>query len=152
MSIILMFLIKVTLLQIIWITGINSCSSFSKLVIIVTEAPKIFHSHLWKSQQRSTEDFLWKSSNDSMIGALLIVLPFFKNSFRPACDMTCFTDICIKTKWTEHKRGIKYFHCKKYRNFTWFPGMEILQRGTGRLVSKIRGIALWNLVAFPPLI
>ena len=39
----------------------------------------------------------------------LIVLPFFKNSYRPASDMTFLTDIYIKVKTTEHKWGIRCF-------------------------------------------
>ena len=35
---------------------------------------------------------------DSMIGAFLIVFLFFKNSYRPASDMTCFTDIYLRLK------------------------------------------------------
>ena len=45
----------------------------------------------------------------SIIGAFIIVFPLFKNSYRPASDMTCFTDIYLRVKRTEHKLGIRYF-------------------------------------------
>ena len=25
---------------------------------------------------------------------------------------------------------LEFLHCKKYLNFTWFPGVELLQKGT----------------------
>ena len=56
-------------------------------------------------KQKSTavdRRFSVKEFLDSMIGAFQIVLPFFKNNYRPAPDMTCFTDVCLRAKSREH--------------------------------------------------
>ena len=65
----------------------------------------------------------------------IIVFPFFKNSYRPASDMTCFTDIYLRVKRAEHKLSIKYFcHLCK-----------------GRLMTQIKSfLNFWNLIGFPP--
>ena len=44
-----------------------------------------------------------------MKSAFLIVFPFFKNSYRPASEMTCFTDIYLRVGRKEHKGDMKHF-------------------------------------------
>ena len=39
----------------------------------------------------------------------------------------------------ENRNIRKYRHCEKYRNFTWFPGVEILRKGT--VSAKFRAIS-----------
>ena len=53
--------------------------------------------------------FSVKKFLDSILDAFIIVFPYFKNSYRPASDMTCSTDIYLRVKRTEHKLGIRYF-------------------------------------------
>ena len=61
---------------------------------------------------------------DPMIVAFLIVLPFFKNSYRPASDMTFLIDIYLRLKRTEHKWDIRFFViCAKAG---WCHRLEIL--------------------------
>ena len=77
--------------------------------------------------------FSIKKFLDSIIGAFIIVFPFLKNNYKPASDMTCFTDSYLTVKRTEHKWGIRYFViCEKA---DWW---------------LIRGTAFWNLIGFPP--
>ena len=47
--------------------------------------------------------FSLKKFFESIIGAFLIVFLFFKNTYRPTSDMTCFTGIYLRGKRTEHK-------------------------------------------------
>ena len=47
--------------------------------------------------------FSVKKLLESMTGAFLIVFPFLKNSYTPVSDMTCFIDIYLRVKRTEHK-------------------------------------------------
>ena len=67
-----------------------------------------FHSHLWKSQWQ-LKKFSVKKFLNSIVDAFIMVFPYFKNSYRLASDMTCFTDIYLRVKRTEHKLGIRYF-------------------------------------------
>ena len=54
--------------------------------------------------------FSMKKFSDSMIGAFLIVSHFLRKAIdRPASDMTCFTDIYLRVKRTEHKQDIRHF-------------------------------------------
>ena len=55
-----------------------------------------FENVLFSDTEKSTavgQRFYVKKFLDSMIVAFLIVLPFFKNNYRPASDMACFIDI-----------------------------------------------------------
>ena len=71
--------------------------------MIITEVSKMFHFHLWEKSTVVNQRFSLKKFLESMIGAFLIVFPFFKNSYRPASDMTCFNEIYLRVKRTEHK-------------------------------------------------
>ena len=44
----------------------------------------------------------------------------------------CYEKVKGIWEWTVNLKILKYImlHCKKYRNFTWIPGMEILRKGT----------------------
>ena len=53
--------------------------------------------------------FSVKKFLDSIVDALIIVFPYFINSYRPTSDMACFTDINLRVKRTEHELGIRYF-------------------------------------------
>ena len=53
--------------------------------------------------------FSLKNILESIVDAFIIVFPYFINSDRPASDITCFTDIYLRVKGTEHKLGIRYF-------------------------------------------
>ena len=72
-------------------------------LMIITAVSKMFHFHLWEKSTVVNQGFSLKKFLESMIGAFQIVFPFYKNSYRPASDMTCFTDIYLRVKRTEHK-------------------------------------------------
>ena len=44
----------------------------------------------------------------------------------------CYEKVKGIWEWTVDLKILKYImlHREKYRNFTWFPGMEILRKGT----------------------
>ena len=46
---------------------------------------------------------------DFLIDAFLIVFPYFKDSYRPASDVNCFTNIYLRIRRTEHKLRMRYF-------------------------------------------
>ena len=71
--------------------------------MIITAVSKMFHFHLWEKSTVVNREFSLKKFLESMIGAFQIVVPFYKNSYRPTSDMTCFTDIYLRVKRIEHK-------------------------------------------------
>ena len=61
---------------------------------------------------------------EPMLGAFLIVLPFLKNSYRPASDIAFLIDIYLRLKRIEHKWGIRYFFI--YAKAGWCHRLEVL--------------------------
>ena len=73
-----------------------------KVVIIITTLSKMFHILIYGKVNSSHRKIFCEKLLDSMIDASL-VFPFLKNSYRPASDMTCFIDMHLRVKRTEHK-------------------------------------------------
>ena len=55
--------------------------------------------------------------------ALLEIVLLLVNHWPPKCIL-----LIVILKMLENSSG--NIHCEKYRNFTWFPGVEILRKGT----------------------
>ena len=108
----------------------------------------VFHSTLCLCSHQLTR-------NETQNGMDFILVILTKIQFQTGMRFSCEQNL-LETKWiSADSLDIVFndhvvfethwgYHCKNYRNFTWFPGVEFLQKGTvfGDLHETMRKLCL----------
>ena len=138
------------------LTSPDHISSIYQLMLLIFKVSYHYHwsfqnVSFWLMEKLTVVDrrFFVKKFLDSITGAFIIVFPYFKNSYRPATDMTCFTDIYVRVK-TEYKLGIRYFViCTKA---DWWHRLNLFKIFEIELVSLQQCLEIQEMSLFSKLI